>query len=49
MLLELMSTGHMAHGWEWPVFVACTLVLVAGSAFLGVAWRLGAFKRSPVD
>ena len=30
MLLELMTSGHLAHWWEYPVFVLAVLTVVAG-------------------
>lgn len=44
MIFTLIGTGHLA-AWQWPVFIICILIITTGSAALGVAWRLGLFRR----
>lgn len=37
MLWELINHGSL-WPWEWPVFIACALILIAGPTVIWLIW-----------
>jgi hypothetical protein len=50
MLWELVNHGGLSHWWEWPVFIACMLVLVAGpTAIWLIMWATNPRRHNGED